>query len=63
MKKSRKENIEAEKPVSEGKKLIALKTTSILAGKKTFKLTEGECVPSDLSDALIESLKNSKLIK
>lgn len=57
------ENIEmGEEAVNEGKKFIALKTISILAGSKTINLVEGEEV-KEISDTLAESLINSNLIK
>lgn len=57
------ENIEtSEEVINEGKKFIALKTISILAGNKTINLVEGEEV-KEISDALAESLINSNLIK
>lgn len=57
------ENIETSgEVINEGKKFIALKTISILAGNKTINLVEGEEV-KEISDALAESLINSNLIK
>lgn len=57
------ENIEtSEEVINEGKKFIALKTISILAGNNTINLVEGEEV-KEISDMLAESLINSNLIK
>lgn len=59
-----KKNIEVvSEAIDEGKKLIATKTISILAGSKTYQLTQGEEIPSDISEELAKSLKNSNLIK
>lgn len=46
-----------------GKKVVATKTISIIAGKKQYNLIEGQEIPSDISSKTAESLKNSNLIK
>lgn len=56
------ENKEEVEKVTKKKKLIALKTTSIICNGK-FELIEGEEIPKGIDRGFIDSLINSNLIK